>query len=444
LSAELSRRALLAGAALLLATTRAAARGRTTVGGRVSLRIPWAVSAIDPHRLDDPMAALFGEALFDTLYARDDAGALVAGLAESEPEPEGASLRVKLRGGIRTGKGKTFDAKDALFALGRARGAGARAWLADIPTPRADARSLLFPTRDAARLVRALASPLVAMVPTGFAPDAPDGTGPFKLTARGDAMVLTRNALSARGPSFLDEVVLRAAGSRAASLRSFEGGADDIGWHGLGMHDPRANAKPFDLGAVGWAVLSTGREANDWDAPGVAQRVCDEITPSRLKEFNLGPAWSPDTQQGWNGPPGAIFVRDDAPWLVDLAGAIAATISRPSHEVGVKAVSVAELAQRRSARSHVLALDLVRPIAPGALGAMIALATADNAGRASELVQKPPRLGEASARTLTRTLRCGVVGEVRVQGGRVPELTLASSSAAFGWDLGASSMRARR
>jgi peptide/nickel transport system substrate-binding protein len=131
-------------------------------------------------------------------------------------------------------------------------------------------------------------------------------------------------------------------------------------------------------------------------------------------------------------------VRDDAPWLGELAKAIAATISRPSHEVTAKPIPASELASRRAARNYTLALDVVRPVAPGSFGAMVALATADNAGRASELMQHPPKLGEIPARTMTRTMRCGVVGEIRVQGGRAPDVQLAASSAGSGFDLGAS------
>jgi hypothetical protein len=53
-------------------------------------------------------------------------------------------------------------------------------------------------------------------------------------------------------------------------------------------------------------------------------------------------------------------------------------------------------------------------------------------------MQHPPKLGEVPARTMTRTMRCGVVGEVRVQGGRAPDVQLAASSAGAGFDLGAS------
>lgn len=422
-----------------LAPRPVGARGRTAIGGRIALRVPWPLASIDPHKLEDGAAAIFADALFDTLYAQGEPGAFSASLAEADPEPEGTSLRVRLRAGLRTAKGRPFEARDAAASIARARGLGARAWLADVPAPRVDGRSLVFAMRDAGRLVRALASPLVAMVPSGFSPEAPDGTGPMRLGTRGDATVLSRNPLAARGPSYLEEVVVRSAPDLAASLRAFESGSDDLGWLGSGLHEPRTGSRPFDLGPVAWAVLFTGRDATSWDAPGVAQRICDGIPPARLAHLAVGPAWTPDPAQGWGGAPTFIYVREDAPWLVELAKAIAATISLPSHEVTAKPVPAADLAQRRGSRSYALALDVVRPVAPGALGAMVALATADNAGLAASLVQRPPKLGEAPPRTMTRTMRCGVVGEIRVQGGRTQDITLATSTASGGFDLGGSS-----
>ena len=119
----------------------ARARGRAPVGGRLSLRVPWPVLAIDPHRLEDATAAIFGEALFDTLYARDETGAYVASLAEADPEPDGASLRVRLRTGLRTAKGRDFGA-DAAGAIARSRSLGGRAWLADVPSSAVDSAVL--------------------------------------------------------------------------------------------------------------------------------------------------------------------------------------------------------------------------------------------------------------------------------------------------------------
>jgi peptide/nickel transport system substrate-binding protein len=434
----MKRRAFLAGLLAASATPPVFARGRIPVGGRIALRVPWPIGPIDPHRIDDPLAAIFGEALFDTLYAQTSDGQILPSLAEAEPEPDGANLRVKLRAGLRTAKERPFGTKDATLSIARARGSGARGWLADIPAPRDDGRALVFATKDAARLMRALASPIVAMVPAGFSPETPDGTGPFRSGMRDGALLLTRNRLAARGPAFLDEVTVRPAANVSASLLAFEGGTDDIGWFERGLHAVRAGSKSFDFGAVGWAVLVTGRDANDWDRPGIAQSIADGIPYARVANLHLGAPWTATSVQGWGGPPVTLIVRDDSPWLVDVANAVAATITRPSHEVTVKPVPAAEIASRRASRLFGLALDVVRNVGAGSLGAMVALATADNTTRAQEIVQHPPRLGDVAARTLTRTLRSGIIGEVRVAGGRNPDLVLAPSGAGFGFDLGAS------
>ena len=123
--APLSRRRLLNAAtalgigAAIGAPSSAHARGRTPVGGRISLRLPWPVTSLDPHRLEDATAAIFGDALFDTLYARDESAAFVPSLADSEPEPEGANLRVRVRAGLRTAKGRAFEPRDAATAIAR-------------------------------------------------------------------------------------------------------------------------------------------------------------------------------------------------------------------------------------------------------------------------------------------------------------------------------------
>lgn len=420
----------------------ARARGRSVAGGKIGLRLPWPILSLDPHRIDDVAAAIFGDALFDTLYVRDEAGNVVPSLAEGDPEVDGADLRVRVRSGLTTAQGRPIDARDAASSIARARSSGAQAWLADIPAPtRIDATTLKFTGRDAAKLARALSSPLTAIIPLAFAPDHPDGTGPFRAERRDGALALVRNPKAARGASFLEEIVVRTAADLAASLRSFEAGSDDIGWLGLGLHEPRAGAKSFDCGAVAWAILRTGREGGNWDTPGVVQRVADGIPSARLSYLAVGAPWGTEREEGWNGSPTDLLVRDDSPWLVELARTVAATLSRPSHELTARPLPLAEFQQRMRGRSFALAIDVARPLAPGAVGALTGLATADNAQHAIELVRHPPRVIDAPARTLTRMLRVGVLGEIRVQGGRVPDLLLPASPS--GWDLGAAT-RARK
>lgn len=428
---------LLGGLGALGFVQNAQARGRVQLGGRASFRVPWPVDRLDPHDVSSVAAALFGDACFDTLYARDETGAFVASLAEREPEVVGAEVRVTIRDGLRTARGRPIGARECAASLSRARGAGLSGWLADVPQARVEGRTLRFVAKDVTRIVRALASPLAAIVPIGFSPESPDGTGPFRAAMRDGGLVLTRNPNAARGPSFLDEIVVTKAQDLKASLRAFESGADDLGWLGMGLYEPRAGARPFDAGLVAHVALFVGRDAGAWDSPGLAQRVCDALPPTRLGEFSLGPPWSVDPGDGWGGPSGPLLVREDTPYLVELAKTVAGLLSRPGHEIVAKPVSEAELAQKKASRLFCLALDVVRPLGPGALGALVGLTQASEPSRAREIVLHPPRLGDVPARTLTRTLRVGVVGEVRAQGGRAPDLIVPTSSACPGIDFGA-------
>lgn len=414
----------------------AEARGRTPLAGKVSLSVPFPLASIDPHRLDDPAAALFGNALFDTLFARDESGNFVPQLAESDPHVDGPSLRVGIRQGLKTAGGRPIYAGDVVLSLRRARSLGAKAWLADIPEPKLVGGDLFFVTKDATRLVRALASPLTAIVPRDFAADTPDGTGPFRMVRIERGIELRRNPLSARGASFLDAVTVRSVNDLESSLRAFEGGRDDIGWLGTGLHEPRPGAKTFDHGPMALAVLYTGQDAGSWDRPGVAQRLCDELMPNRLTHLGLGPAWTTEPARGWGGAPAALWVREDCAWLVELARVVAGALSRPSHEVSVRPAPADEIRVRKNSRSMALLLDIVRPSLPGTLGAYVSLLALDEPGQATNALKRAPR-SEAPRRSLMRASRSGVVGEMRAVGGRVPDLILATC-ANGGIDWGAS------
>jgi peptide/nickel transport system substrate-binding protein len=251
--------------------------------------------------------------------------------------------------------------------------------------------------------------------------DRPDGTGAFAVSRDGSGLVLTRNAHAALGPAQLDGVTVRPAADLAESLRAFEAGTDDIGWLGLGLHDPRPGAHAFDAGLVAYALLRTGRDAAGWDMPGVAQRLADGIAPSLLAHLAPGPAWV---------VPCDLLVREDAPYLVELARAVAAALSRPGHEVTTRPVPATVLRDRRASRAYSLAIDTVRPFTPSVLGTLAALAMSDNPDLAFDAVRHPPRVSDLPGRTMARTMRVGIVGEIHVQGGRIADVTVPSPSGA--------------
>jgi len=256
--------------------------------------------------------------------------------------------------------------------------------------------------------------------------------------------VLARNTLAAGGPSFLDALEIRRAPDLLVPLRAFESGADDVGWLGSFLHEPRQGARSFDAGVVAWAILRTGRDAGSLDGPGTAQALADRVPHAALASLVVGPPWEQTRDGGsasWPGAPCELLVRDDAPWLVELARALAAALSAPSHEVTPRPLAWAELLQRRAARAYALMVDIARPAGPGAIGTLLGLATADDRAAATSLARHPPR-GDFPPRVATRTMRIGVVGEVRLQGGRAQDVVLPPSTWGRGVDWG-SAYRAR-
>jgi peptide/nickel transport system substrate-binding protein len=233
----------------------------------------------------------------------------------------------------------------------------------------------------------------------------------------------------------LESATVRRAADLSSSLRAFESGEDDVGWLGAGLHEPRPGSLRFDAGPVAFAILRTGREGATWDAPGVAQSLADGIAPSRLGHLGLGAPWSSDGNAKWGGGATAILVRDDSPWLVELARSVASALTSTASEVSVRPAPSIEIEQRRGSRAFSLMVDAVRPFGRGSLAEVAALTAADDTQRGADAVRRPHR-GEQPVRVLARTLKLGVLGEIRVSGGRVPDLELPVSSRVPGVDWG--------
>lgn len=452
MSRSLPRRAFLGGAGALLGAAAlpegARAMGRTPLGGRLSMHLPWPTSSLDPHELSDPAAALFAPAIADSLYGLDASGNPYPTLASALPSREGDGAVVRLREGLRTARLLKLDGRDVVSSVERARARGAAAALADIPRPERHPRDPLaavFPRADPARVARALASPMVALLPRAFDPAAPDGTGAFRADVGPGQITLTRNDVAARGAAFLDAIEVIRSEDLTTSLRAFETERDDLGWLGAGLHTNRRGAVRFDLGIAGWIVLTTGPDAGLFGQPGVAQRLVDALPPERLAHLGLVGLPRAHGDPAWGGPPAPLLVDESAAHLVEVAEAVAPILSRPGHEVTAEPVARAELGRRRARGKATLAIELVRPLGPGPLGALLALATADDRSRALDLARHPPRLAPGAApRSLTATLRLGVIAEVRIAGGVLPDVALARAAGGEGWDLGATFRRPAR
>jgi peptide/nickel transport system substrate-binding protein len=251
-------------------------------------------------------------------------------------------------------------------------------------------------------------------------------------------MSLTRNLNAARGPAFLDAIEIAPAEDLKTSLRSFESERDDVGWLGMGLHDGRKGAVRFDLGRAAWIVLLTGPDAGSFGLPGVAQKLVDAIPPERLVPLGIGPIPPASGDPAWGGPPSELLVDDASPHLVEIARTVAPILSRPGHEVTATPVARAEIARRRARGKATLAIEVVRALGSSSRDTLLSLATAEDPIRGRDLARAAPKLSATvSARALTGTLRVGVLGEVRITGGVVPDVVFARNPSGEGWDLGA-------
>jgi peptide/nickel transport system substrate-binding protein len=427
LAGLLSRRAL---GALLLCSGAAQALGRTPLGGTLRLALPLPFAGLDPHTLDSPLAALFGAAISDPLYALDASGRPYPTLATALPEKSADGALVRVRPGLVSAAGKALDARDVSFSLERTRKLGGAGILAPFARPKvgADRLSLTFPGADPEALASALAAPVTALLPRGFSKLSPDGSGPFAASLSPGKLLLTRNLNAARGAAFLERIEVSRARDLAEGLRAFETGRSDVGWLGAGLYRSRPGARQLSGPSYGWVVLRTGRDAKTWGASGLAQQLCDQLPAGQLA--HLGVSTEPGARRGvaWGGGPAELLVSEDDPHLVQIASSLAALLSSPGHEVQNVASARGDFEGRRASGRYVLMLDFVRNLGASAELTLLALLTAVD----PELAKRPPRLTNPSPSEIARTLPLGVVGALNVAGAQIGEL-----QALAAWALGA-------
>ena len=424
---RLARRAFLAA---LGATASSSALGRTPAGGTLRLRLPVYFGGLDPHSLDDPLSALLAPAIADPLFALDASGKPYPALANALPERSASGCRITLRAELFSARGKALSAADAVFSLKRAQGLGGAAVLGAFRPPSVDSKDRLsFFVPEASNpetLARALASPLTAIVPRGFAPLTPDGTGAFKASFTNGALSLTRNEGAARGAAFLERIELGRATDLADALRAFETGQVDVGWLGNGLYRPKAGAVPLEGPIFGWFVLRTGLDAKNWGAPGIAGQLTAKLPAAALARFGIRPLPSATSGVRWAGGPASLLVSEDAPYAVELSRAMESLLSSNGNEVRAQPVPRASWLEARRTKRYALLLDFVRAANTDVTqSALAVLAAAD-----PELARRPPK-NLSSVLAATSTLTLGIVGEARIAGARNPEFEGLDS-----WQLG--------
>jgi peptide/nickel transport system substrate-binding protein len=425
-AARFGRRAL---GAFSLASSASLALGRTPLGGTLRLSLPFGSGELDPQAPDEPLAALLGPAIADTLFALGPDGRPYPALAAAMPEPS-AGARVTLRPGLVSGRGKKLEARDVVFALGRARKLGA-ATLAELAPPRLDPRDPLAFTVNGVEpeaLALALTSPLTALVPRGFSALAPDGTGAFRATLAADRVLLEMNPNAARGPSFLQRIEVQSVPDLAEALRAFETERADVGWLGGGLHSQRPRAVPFEGPTLGWVVLRTGRELRAWSAPGIAQQLMDRVPVEQLRHLGIVPAGGVRLAGApWGGGSVELLVPHESPQLRLIAEGLATLLSTSDQSIRSRSIPRDEVRSRRASGRFPLLLDFVRAAGPPGRATLLSLLAAVN----PELAARPPRVTSFEPIDVARTLPFGVVGALRVAGSRMPELNGLES-----WQLG--------
>lgn len=415
----------------LLAVHPALGLGRRPLGGTLRLLVPWGMSRLDPHELDDPIAALFAHLVCDPVFALDSSGRAYPTLARALPQPVPGGARVRLRPGLVSAQGRPLSAVDLRATLERSKRRGGAALFSSISSTRAvpgDPLALDFLGQLPDELALTLANPLAALLPKNFSPVDPDGTGAFRARLGQGELVLHRNDNAARGAAFLDAIEAHTASDLSEALRAFETGKVDVGWLGSGLHQNRSGAIPFAGTAYGWVVLRSGKKPRQWSAPGVAQQLIDGIPPERLRHLglkNLPERGS--SSSGWGGGPAECLVPDDAPQLRLAAQTLAAALSRPGHELTPVPLPRAECVKRRQTGDFALLVDFVRVIGTTGASTQLALLSAEN----PELAKRPPRISDFNPRAIAKTLAFGVVGELWVEGAHAP-----SFRGLAGWQLG--------
>jgi peptide/nickel transport system substrate-binding protein len=187
-------------------------------GGTLSIGAAGAGSAdtIDAHAV--PQGVAFrarGQALYETLMRRTPEFELEGALAESvEPNDAGDQWTVRLKDGMEWHNGKSIEVDDVIFSVERmleleAPGAARLGTLNIQRMRKLDPLTLRFELKAPNGLLGDFFTPeLPNIVPRGYDPKKPVGSGPFKLESftPGQESVFTRFDNYHGEPAFIDEL----------------------------------------------------------------------------------------------------------------------------------------------------------------------------------------------------------------------------------------------
>lgn len=193
---------------------------------------------LDPQAWATLPDQLRANQLYDPLvWQRNDSAPELVMAEEIEPNADGTEWTITIPKGIKTHQGKPFTAEDVLFSLQR---------MVDNKFPGASVigpvdikgSKAINPTtvklafsQPFGYLVEALSFPFCFMVPRGFDPKKPDGTGPFKLKSftPGQESTCVRNENYWQdGLPYLDEVVVLDIQDESSQVNGLQSGQVDV------------------------------------------------------------------------------------------------------------------------------------------------------------------------------------------------------------------------
>jgi peptide/nickel transport system substrate-binding protein len=175
-------------------------------------------------------------ALYSPLVTLDSNARIVNVLAEEFSSNKDATIwTVKVKSGVVTHKGKPFGAADVLYSLRRISNTSTPFPGAAVLTPLdlknakvLDATTLQLPCATPfSTFVESLVDPFCLMVPTGYDPKSPDGTGPFKYQSfsPGVSSVFPRNPnFFEDGKPYADSLVINDLSDEQSQVNALLGG----------------------------------------------------------------------------------------------------------------------------------------------------------------------------------------------------------------------------
>lgn len=176
--------------------------------------------------------------LYDQLVRLDNDGKPEMVLAESiTPNTDATEWTIKIRSGVTTHSGKPFTAKDVVFSIRRmfeVKGSGA-ADLGPLDPAQVsvadDTTVLLKYSQPYSEVVNGLTNYNSNMVPEGYDPAKPDGTGPFKFkefTAGTSSTFVRNESYWQEGLPYLDAVVTTNVNDETAQINGLQSGQFDV------------------------------------------------------------------------------------------------------------------------------------------------------------------------------------------------------------------------